>query len=150
MDGGEVAVGNLRDGQLHHLRGAVARCVAELFAIGARGRDQLGIDRLRAALEQIHRALLERHAPLRSRKGRKPVPRTDPGDGSSDAWCVCLVPGLRKLQVRIPRLEAAASQIPVARVGRPDDIAAAASFFCSEEAGFVSGQVLYVAGGPQD
>ena len=31
-----------------------------------------------------------------------------------------------------------------------DDIAAAASFFCSEEAGFVSGQVLYVAGGPQD
>ena len=46
--------------------------------------------------------------------------------------------------------KAAASQIPVARVGRPDDIAAAASFFCSEEAGFVSGQVLYVAGGPQD
>ena len=32
---------------------------------------------------------------------------------------------------------------------RPDDIAAAVSFFCSEEAGFVSGQVLYVAGGPR-
>lgn len=46
--------------------------------------------------------------------------------------------------------KAAATQIPVARVGRPDDIAAAASFFCSEEAGFVSGQVLYVAGGPKD
>lgn len=46
--------------------------------------------------------------------------------------------------------KAAASQIPVARVGVPDDIAAAASFFCREEAGFVSGQVLYVAGGPQD
>ena len=27
---------------------------------------------------------------------------------------------------------------------------AAASFFCSEEAGFVSGQVLYVAGGPRN
>ncbi|MDF8264514.1 3-oxoacyl-ACP reductase FabG [Luteipulveratus flavus] len=45
---------------------------------------------------------------------------------------------------------AAAQQIPVQRVGTPEDIAAAASFFVSEEAGFVSGQVLYVAGGPQD
>src|SRR6185312_5667214 len=42
-----------------------------------------------------------------------------------------------------------AEQIPVGRAGYPDDIAAAASFFCSEEAGFVSGQVLYVAGGPR-
>ncbi|MBK4346542.1 SDR family oxidoreductase [Lacisediminihabitans changchengi] len=47
-------------------------------------------------------------------------------------------------------LTGAAKQIPVRRVGQPDDVAAAASFFCSEEAGFVSGQVLYVAGGPQD
>ena len=43
----------------------------------------------------------------------------------------------------------AASEIPVQRAGHPDDIAAAASFFCSDEAGFVSGQVLYVAGGPR-
>ncbi|MGA7149352.1 MAG: SDR family oxidoreductase [Microbacterium sp.] len=43
----------------------------------------------------------------------------------------------------------AAAEIPVGRAGYPDDIAAAASFFCSEEAGFVSGQVLYVAGGPR-
>ena len=42
-----------------------------------------------------------------------------------------------------------AREIPVQRAGYPDDIAAAASFFCSEEAGFVSGQVLYVAGGPR-
>lgn len=46
--------------------------------------------------------------------------------------------------------KAAATQIPVARVGRPDDIAAAASYFCRDDAGFVSGQVLYVAGGPKD
>jgi 3-oxoacyl-[acyl-carrier protein] reductase len=44
----------------------------------------------------------------------------------------------------------AAKQIPVQRVGRPEDIANAASFFCTEAAGFVSGQVLYVAGGPYD
>ena len=42
----------------------------------------------------------------------------------------------------------AAKQIPVARTGRPDDIAHAVSFFTSAEAGFVSGQVLYVSGGP--
>jgi 3-oxoacyl-[acyl-carrier protein] reductase len=44
----------------------------------------------------------------------------------------------------------AASMIPVGRIGNPDDIAATASFLCSEEAGFVSGQVIYVAGGPKD
>ena len=41
-----------------------------------------------------------------------------------------------------------AAQIPVARTGRPEDLAYAASFFASEGAGFISGQVLYVAGGP--
>ncbi|HYO86932.1 MAG TPA: 3-oxoacyl-ACP reductase FabG [Dermatophilaceae bacterium] len=43
----------------------------------------------------------------------------------------------------------AAKQIPVGRVGYPEDIAAAVSFFCREEASFVSGQVIYVAGGPK-
>ncbi|QEE62263.1 SDR family oxidoreductase [Salinibacterium sp. dk2585] len=43
----------------------------------------------------------------------------------------------------------AVSEIPVGRSGKPEDIAAAASFFASEEASFVSGQVLYVAGGPK-
>ncbi|MGH3317203.1 MAG: 3-oxoacyl-ACP reductase FabG [Nocardioidaceae bacterium] len=45
---------------------------------------------------------------------------------------------------------AAASQTPVARVGYPEDIAHTASFLVSEGAGFVSGQVIYVAGGPVD
>ncbi|MDJ0490917.1 3-oxoacyl-ACP reductase FabG [Rhodococcus qingshengii] len=42
----------------------------------------------------------------------------------------------------------AASQIPVNRVGQPEDIAHMASFFAGEQAGFVSGQVVYVSGGP--
>ena len=43
---------------------------------------------------------------------------------------------------------AAASRIPVRRVGQPEDIAHVISFLVSEGAGFVSGQVIYVAGGP--
>jgi 3-oxoacyl-[acyl-carrier protein] reductase len=44
---------------------------------------------------------------------------------------------------------ARAKDTPVARTGLPEDIAHAVSFFASEGAGFVSGQVLYVAGGPK-
>jgi 3-oxoacyl-[acyl-carrier protein] reductase len=39
--------------------------------------------------------------------------------------------------------------IPVGRGGLPADVAHAVSFFASDDAGFVSGQVLYVAGGPK-
>ncbi len=44
--------------------------------------------------------------------------------------------------------QAAATQIPVRRVGQPADVAHVISFLASEGAGFVSGQVIYVAGGP--
>ncbi|MCP2275480.1 3-oxoacyl-ACP reductase FabG [Nocardia amikacinitolerans] len=46
--------------------------------------------------------------------------------------------------------EAAAKQIPVGRTGKPEDIANTVSFLVGEGAGFVSGQVIYVAGGPTD
>ncbi|HWG23324.1 3-oxoacyl-ACP reductase FabG [Actinospica sp.] len=42
-----------------------------------------------------------------------------------------------------------AAEIPVGRVGQPADIAHLASFLVSEGAGFVSGQVIYAAGGPK-
>jgi len=40
--------------------------------------------------------------------------------------------------------------IPVRRVGQPEDVANTISFLASEGASFVSGQVIYVAGGPLD
>jgi 3-oxoacyl-[acyl-carrier protein] reductase len=43
----------------------------------------------------------------------------------------------------------AAKEIPVGRTGTPADVAHTASFLVSEGAGFVSGQVIYVAGGPK-
>jgi NAD(P)-dependent dehydrogenase (short-subunit alcohol dehydrogenase family) len=36
---------------------------------------------------------------------------------------------------------------PVRRVGRPEDIAAACAFLASEEAGYITGQILGVNGG---
>ncbi|MCO1658701.1 3-oxoacyl-ACP reductase FabG [Pseudonocardia humida] len=46
-------------------------------------------------------------------------------------------------------LAARAAQIPVNRAGQVEDIAHTVSFFVSDGAGFVSGQVIYVAGGPR-
>ena len=47
-------------------------------------------------------------------------------------------------------MAARAAAIPVARAGQPEDIAHTVSFLVSEGAGFVSGQVIYVAGGPRN
>ncbi len=41
----------------------------------------------------------------------------------------------------------AAERSPLRRVGYPQDIASAAAFLCSDEAGFITGQTLYVDGG---
>jgi 3-oxoacyl-[acyl-carrier protein] reductase len=46
-------------------------------------------------------------------------------------------------------IAAASKTIPVRRVGQPRDIANVACFLASEEAGFVNGQIIYVAGGPR-
>jgi 3-oxoacyl-[acyl-carrier protein] reductase len=42
----------------------------------------------------------------------------------------------------------AAKSIPVQRVGTVEDIAHAISFFASEDSGYISGQILYLSGGP--
>lgn len=42
----------------------------------------------------------------------------------------------------------AASQIPLRRIGQPEDIASVIAFLSSDEASFISGQTIYVRGGP--
>jgi 3-oxoacyl-[acyl-carrier protein] reductase len=44
--------------------------------------------------------------------------------------------------------ELGAGQVPLQRVGVPDDVAGVIAFLCSEDASYVSGQVIYVRGGP--
>lgn len=46
-------------------------------------------------------------------------------------------------------IQARIAEIPVKKTGKPEDIANAVAFFADEKSSFVSGQVLYVAGGPK-
>jgi len=58
-------------------------------------------------------------------------------------------PMTRRAEARgdLPRVDAVAARIPVGRAGTPDDVAVACAFLCSEEAGYITGQVIGVNGG---
>jgi 3-oxoacyl-[acyl-carrier protein] reductase len=43
---------------------------------------------------------------------------------------------------------AIAAQTPLGRVGEPEDVAGVIAFLCSEDSAYVSGQIIYVRGGP--
>jgi len=47
----------------------------------------------------------------------------------------------------LPKFERLAARIPVQRAGTPDEVAATCGFLCSDEAGFITGQVVGVNGG---
>jgi NAD(P)-dependent dehydrogenase (short-subunit alcohol dehydrogenase family) len=50
-------------------------------------------------------------------------------------------------QGNLGSIEEAIKRTPVGRMGKPEDIAAACAFFISEEAGYITGQILGVNGG---
>jgi 3-oxoacyl-[acyl-carrier protein] reductase len=60
----------------------------------------------------------------------------------------CVAPGLIETAMiaDMPR-EDVVKTIPMQRVGQPDEVAAAVSFLCSDDAGYVTRQVLAVNGG---
>src|SRR5207342_3102508 len=58
-------------------------------------------------------------------------------------------PMVRRAEARgdLPNVDAVVARTPVRRAGTPDDIAAACAFLCSEDAGYITGQVIGVNGG---
>jgi len=60
----------------------------------------------------------------------------------------CVAPGFIETQMtaEVPA-ERVKDMVPMGRMGRPEDVAAAISFLCSDEAGYVTRQVLSVNGG---
>jgi NAD(P)-dependent dehydrogenase (short-subunit alcohol dehydrogenase family) len=47
----------------------------------------------------------------------------------------------------VPSIDVLSKMIPLGRAGTPDDIASACSYLCSDEGGYITGQVIGVNGG---
>jgi NAD(P)-dependent dehydrogenase (short-subunit alcohol dehydrogenase family) len=58
-------------------------------------------------------------------------------------------PMVRRAEARgdLPPVDAVVARTPVRRAGTPEDVAAACAFLCSDDAGYITGQVLGVNGG---
>ncbi len=47
----------------------------------------------------------------------------------------------------VPGIDVLGKMVPVGRAATPDDIAATSAFLCSEDAGYITGQLVGVNGG---
>jgi 3-oxoacyl-[acyl-carrier protein] reductase len=60
--------------------------------------------------------------------------------------CNAVTPGLIETDMTADVAEGWLAQVPAGRMGRPDEVAAAVAFLCSEEAAYVNGSTLAVDG----
>ena len=71
----------------------------------------------------------------------------------SDILVNCIVPGMIdtvREGASSTRSSGRLADIPVGRMGRPEDIASLCAYLCSEAAGFLTGQTIHVNGGERD
>jgi 3-oxoacyl-[acyl-carrier protein] reductase len=61
-----------------------------------------------------------------------------------------IAPGYIQTDMSAALKDIVAGRIPIGRPGEPEDVAAAVAFFCSPDAGYITGQVLEVTGGLTD
>ena len=71
--------------------------------------------------------------------------------GKKNVTANCIAPGFIQTEMTdvLPEIvkQGAMAVIPMKRMGQPEEIANAVGFLCSEEAGYITGQVLCVDGG---
>ena len=60
--------------------------------------------------------------------------------------CNAITPGVIETDMTTDVADKLVAGIPAGRIGRPEEIAHAVSFFCSEEAGYINGATLAVDG----
>ena len=60
--------------------------------------------------------------------------------------CNAVTPGLIETEMTTEVADGWLAQVPAGRMGRPDEVAAAVAFLCSEEAAYVNGSTLAVDG----
>ena len=60
--------------------------------------------------------------------------------------CNAVTPGLIETGMTVDVADEWLAQVPAGRMGRPDEVAAAVAFLCSEEAAYVNGSTLAVDG----
>lgn len=133
-----------------NLRAYVQCAQACLPAMRARGRGRIVNIASRATLGRIKRTAyaaaktgvisLTKTWALELASSGITVNTIAPGPIATEMFQTNMPPGS-------PEYETVIAGIPMNRMGTPEEIAAAADFFLSDDAGFVTGQTLYVCGG---
>jgi 3-oxoacyl-[acyl-carrier protein] reductase len=125
-----------------HMRAAGWGRIVNLTSIGALGA--LGLAAYAAAKAGLHGLTKS----LAIEMGRYGVTVNAVAPGLTETTMIAEMSARAGVSVDQMRADALRS-IPMGRLGTPEDIAQAVSFFADDRSGFVSGQILYVCGGPR-